>query len=66
MRILLDTCEFLWLAAGDVRLSTQLALAVRDPQNEVYLSAVSFWANFRCPVERRREFQPRTNAEEHG
>ena len=43
MRILLDTCEFLWLVAGDAKLSPQVASAVRDPQNEVFLSVVSFW-----------------------
>ena len=43
MRILLDTCEFLWLVAGDPKLSAHVAAAVRDPQNEVFLSAVSFW-----------------------
>jgi PIN domain nuclease of toxin-antitoxin system len=42
MRILLDTCEFLWLVAGDARLSLPVASAVRDPQNEVFLSTVSF------------------------
>ena len=43
MRILLDTCEFLWLVAGDAKLSLQTVSAVRDPQNEVFLSVVSFW-----------------------
>ena len=43
MRILLDTCEFLWLVAGDARLPAPVASAVRDPQNQVFLSAVSFW-----------------------
>jgi PIN domain nuclease of toxin-antitoxin system len=43
MRILLDTCEFLWLVAGDARLPQPVASAVRDPQNEVFLSVVSFW-----------------------
>ena len=43
MKILLDTCEFLWLVAGDAKLSTTVAAAVRDPQNQVFLSAVSFW-----------------------
>jgi PIN domain nuclease of toxin-antitoxin system len=43
MKILLDTCEFLWLVAGDSKLSGQVATAVRDPQNTVFLSAVSFW-----------------------
>ena len=43
MKILLDTCEFLWLVTGDVRLSASVAAAVRDPQNQVFLSAVSLW-----------------------
>src|SRR5271163_4759479 len=43
MRILLDTSEFLWLVTGDSKLSPSVASAVRDPQNEVFLSAVSFW-----------------------
>ncbi|HWD20092.1 MAG TPA: type II toxin-antitoxin system VapC family toxin [Verrucomicrobiae bacterium] len=43
MRILLDTCEFLWLVTGDAKLSTEITTAVRDPQNEVFLSVVSFW-----------------------
>jgi PIN domain nuclease of toxin-antitoxin system len=43
MRILLDTCEFLWLVTGDAKLSPNVASAVRDPENEVFLSAVSFW-----------------------
>ena len=43
MKILLDTCEFLWLVAGDAKLSPHFAAAVRDPQNEVLLSVVSFW-----------------------
>ncbi len=43
MRILLDTCEFLWLVAGDAKLPGRVASAVRDPRNEVFLSAVSFW-----------------------
>lgn len=43
MRILLDTCEFLWLVTGDAKLSGAVATAVRDPQNQVFLSAVSFW-----------------------
>jgi PIN domain nuclease of toxin-antitoxin system len=43
MRILLDTCEFLWLVSGDPKLPAAVASAVRDPQNQVFLSAVSFW-----------------------
>ena len=42
MRLLLDTCSFLWLAGGQL-LSTPAAAAVRDPSNEVFLSAVSVW-----------------------
>ena len=43
MRILLDTCEFLWLVSGDVKLSAKVIAAIRDPQNQVFLSVVSFW-----------------------
>jgi PIN domain nuclease of toxin-antitoxin system len=43
MRILLDTCEFLWLVTGDPKLSPPVEAAVRDPQNQVFLSVVSFW-----------------------
>jgi PIN domain nuclease of toxin-antitoxin system len=43
MRILLDTSEFLWLVSGDAKLSATIAAAVRDPNNQVFLSVVSFW-----------------------
>ncbi len=43
MRLLLDTCEFLWLVAGDAKLSPSVESAVRDRQNDVFLSVVSFW-----------------------
>ena len=42
MRLLLDTCSFLWLAGGSA-LSVAAVAAVRDPSNEVFLSAVSAW-----------------------
>lgn len=42
MNLLLDTCTFLWLAGG-APLSAAAAAAVRDPANEVFLSAVSTW-----------------------
>jgi PIN domain nuclease of toxin-antitoxin system len=43
MKILLDTCEFLWLVSGDAKLSAAVSSAIRDPNNQVFLSAVSFW-----------------------
>ena len=43
MRILLDTCVFLWLAEGDASLSQPARAAVIDPDNEVYLSPASVW-----------------------
>ena len=42
MRILLDTCTFLWLAGGS-SLSPTAAAAIRNPSHEVYLSSVSAW-----------------------
>jgi PIN domain nuclease of toxin-antitoxin system len=43
MRILLDTHIFLWFISGDTRLLTDLRDAIRDSDNEVYLSSVSVW-----------------------
>ncbi|HXH01804.1 MAG TPA: type II toxin-antitoxin system VapC family toxin [Candidatus Competibacteraceae bacterium] len=43
MRVLLDTCTFLWLITGSEKLSEQARRAFSDPANEVYLSAVSPW-----------------------
>lgn len=43
MRILLDTHIFLWFISGDTQLSTDVRDSIRDPDNEVYLSAVSVW-----------------------
>ena len=43
MKILLDTHIFLWFISGDIKLSTDVRDAIRDPDNEVYLSAVSVW-----------------------
>ena len=43
MKILLDTHVFLWFISGDTRLSSNVRDAIRDPINEVYLSAVSIW-----------------------
>ena len=43
MKILLDACEFLYLISGDPKLSSRALSAILDPQNSVFLSAVSFW-----------------------
>ena len=41
MKLLLDTCTFLWIALGDRALSRPARESFVDPANEVYLSAVS-------------------------
>ena len=43
MRLLLDTCTFLWLAADDPRLTPAARTSCRSAGNEVYLSALSAW-----------------------
>jgi PIN domain nuclease of toxin-antitoxin system len=43
MKILLDTHIFLWFISDDSRLSTDVRDAIRDPDNEIYLSVVSVW-----------------------
>lgn len=41
MRVLLDTHIFLWYISGDPKLPTSTRDAIRDHDNEVYLSVVS-------------------------
>lgn len=41
MRFLLDTPAFLWLVTADPRLSDQTRNLFHDPDNELFLSAVS-------------------------
>lgn len=43
MRILLDTCAFLWFQAAAQELSKTARKEILDPSNDVYLSAVSAW-----------------------
>ena len=43
MKLLVDTCTFLWLAAADSQLTPAALSACRDPQNTVYLSSLSAW-----------------------
>jgi PIN domain nuclease of toxin-antitoxin system len=43
MKLLLDTCIFLWLISGDNRLSDRIREWICDPGNDVYLSTVSIW-----------------------
>lgn len=43
MRLLLDTCAFLWLIRGRAEASARARALFADPANEVYLSAVSAW-----------------------
>jgi len=43
MRILLDTHIFLWFISGDSQLSAEVREAIRNPNNDIYLSAVSVW-----------------------
>jgi len=42
-RFLLDTCTFLWLAMDAPQLSATARSHCRDPENEVFLSALSAW-----------------------
>jgi len=43
VRILLDTCTFLWLVTDAPALSDSARKAFAEVENEVYLSAVSTW-----------------------
>jgi PIN domain nuclease of toxin-antitoxin system len=43
MRLLLDTVTFLWVISDGPDLSGRVRELVVDPENDVYLSAVSAW-----------------------
>ena len=43
MKILLDTCTFLWIITDDPKLSQQARKLFINPDNEVYLSVASTW-----------------------
>jgi PIN domain nuclease of toxin-antitoxin system len=43
MKLLLDTCTFLWVISDDPALSPSAKALVADPEHDVYLSAASAW-----------------------
>lgn len=43
MKLLLDTCTFLWVTGKPAALSAQARTLFQDPENEVFLSAASAW-----------------------
>lgn len=43
MRLLLDTCTFLWAIEGGASISPAARSALADSANQVWLSAVSAW-----------------------
>ncbi len=43
MKLLLDTCTFLWVLADARELSAKARHLVSDPGNDVYMSAASSW-----------------------
>ena len=43
MKLLLDTCTFLWIGDKQEKLSSRAAGLFQSAENEVYLSAASVW-----------------------
>lgn len=43
MKVLLDTCTFLWIISDDKILSPASREMFSDPSHEIYLSAISVW-----------------------
>ena len=43
MKLLLDTCTFLWISGGGRELPPRVADLYRSSEHEVYLSAASAW-----------------------
>ena len=43
MKVLLDTCTFLWLSLEHEKLSPLAAITINDEANEFFISDVSLW-----------------------
>jgi PIN domain nuclease of toxin-antitoxin system len=43
LKLLIDTCAFLWIAGGGHAIPPRAAAAFASPDNDVYLSAASTW-----------------------
>ena len=43
MRLLLDTCSFLWIVSDSPELTDNVRTIFSDHDNEIYLSVVSIW-----------------------
>jgi PIN domain nuclease of toxin-antitoxin system len=43
LKVLLDTCAFLWLALDNAQLSQTARTLFVNPSNEIYLSVISTW-----------------------
>ena len=43
MKLLLDTCAFLWWTEGSPRLPERIRSMVSDPTHDVYVSTASIW-----------------------
>jgi PIN domain nuclease of toxin-antitoxin system len=43
MKVLLDTCAFLWLTTDAAELSEKAKILFQNTHNDVYLSSVSAW-----------------------
>jgi len=43
MKVLVDTCTFLWIVGGGAALPSRIREAFLSPENDVYFSAVSAW-----------------------
>lgn len=43
MKLLLDTCAFLWWSQGSVRIPRQVRKLVANPASDVYVSAATAW-----------------------
>jgi PIN domain nuclease of toxin-antitoxin system len=72
MKLLLDTCTFLWIILDDQNLSEKVRELYSDPDNEIYLSSVSVWeislknALGRLPLPEPIDYFVSQQREQHG
>ena|ERR1041384_7857450 len=72
MRLLLDTHVFLWYITDDRRITSELAAAIQNETNEVFLSVVSVWEALakhqlgKLPLPSPADEYLRSRREQHG
>ncbi len=65
MKLLLDTCTFLWLIWDEAPLTAPMRTGLADPDNDVFLSVVSVWEAVQKHAKGKLRLSVREPARQH-